>query len=153
MSSEENSLLDDIAMSTRAVNQPRRTKRNDIWQSRRATMISRAKGYLPQQAMMGVYTHSVTTNQQGGKKLAQPYIINQQQRGGPSGGHSRARDVQATRKYNRNSRISTMTSKTIAFLVYPCIQGDQQSESTPGTAGRDGCISPQQHNPQKRKCN
>ena len=63
MSSKAKSLLDDTAVSTRAVDQPRSAKRKHIRQRSISTAISRAKAHLAQQTMMGAYPHSGITNQ------------------------------------------------------------------------------------------
>ena len=110
--------LDDTAVSTRAVHQPRSAKRKHIWPRGISTTISRAKGHLAQQAM---------TFSQAKMQLAQPYINKKQQSESTSGPHSRV----------DQSGISTAISKGQLYLEPWYINHDQQSEGTFATAGHD----------------
>ena len=79
--SRAKALLDDAAVLTRAVYQPRSAERKHIWHSRIFTAISKVKVHLAQQAMKGVYPYGDITNRQS-ENTTSP-VVYQQRRAKP----------------------------------------------------------------------
>ena len=111
-------LLDDAAVPTGTVYQPRSAKRKHIWHRAMSSTISRAKPHLALRAM---------TFTQGKTQLAQAFINKEQQTESASGRHSRV----------GQSSISTVISKVQSYLAPRYINHDQHGESTSGTPGHD----------------
>ena len=151
MSSKAKTLLDDTAVSTRAVYQPRSAKRNHIWHGRISTAISRAKTHLAQQAMMSVYPHSGITNQPSGNTTGT--VVYQQQTAKRKLFWT-AQPCRPERYVNRDQQIERVSGTAVyqqrsakqtppqaqprprlrakIQLAQPCINNEQQSESTSG---------------------